>query len=52
MDIASALSTWILDGGSLAADLASVIAGLLLIVLALPRGAVRHSYGSWDRFVF
>ena len=43
---------WILDGGSLLADIASVIAGLLLILFALPRGSVRHSYGSWDRFIF
>jgi sulfite exporter TauE/SafE len=50
--IALLIVPWILDGGSLLADVASVAAGLLLIVLALPRGSVRHSYGSWDRFIF
>ncbi len=29
----------------------SVICGLALIVLSIPRGPVRSSYGSWDRFV-
>jgi hypothetical protein len=28
------------------------VAGLALIVLAVPRGPVRSHYGSWDRFVF
>jgi nucleoside-diphosphate-sugar epimerase len=50
--IALLIVPWILDGGSLLADVASVVAGLLLIVLALPRGRIRHSYGSWDRFIF
>lgn len=43
---------WILDGGTLPADIASVVSGLLLIVFSLPRGSVRHSYGTWDRFIF
>lgn len=24
----------------------------LLIVLSLPKGRIRNSYGSWDRYVF
>jgi hypothetical protein len=29
----------------------SVACGVLLILLALPRGAVRESYGGWDRYI-
>jgi len=42
---------WIVEGGSLVADLAGATAGLLLIALSLPRGKIRHSDGSWDRFI-
>jgi nucleoside-diphosphate-sugar epimerase/uncharacterized membrane protein len=31
--------------------LASVFVGVALILLSLPRGAVRERYGSWDRFI-
>jgi len=31
--------------------LASVFVGGALILLSLPRGAVRERYGSWDRFI-
>jgi hypothetical protein len=27
------------------------IAGIVAMLLALPRGAKRESYGRWDRFV-
>jgi uncharacterized membrane protein/predicted RNA-binding Zn-ribbon protein involved in translation (DUF1610 family) len=43
---------WLLDG--IASPLATwngVICGLLLIVLALPRGRIRDSYAGWDRYI-
>jgi nucleoside-diphosphate-sugar epimerase/uncharacterized membrane protein len=43
---------WLLDG--IASPLAiwnGVICGLLLIVLALPRGRIRDSYAGWDRYI-
>lgn len=43
---------WMLDGGSAAADWASVAAGLLLIALSVPRGRVSHGYGWWNRYIF
>lgn len=44
---------WLLAGvGSSLAVWNSVASGALLIVLAIPRGPVRNSYGSWDRYVF
>jgi nucleoside-diphosphate-sugar epimerase/uncharacterized membrane protein len=43
---------WLLDG--IASPLATwdgVICGLLLIVLALPRGRIKDSYAGWDRYI-
>jgi nucleoside-diphosphate-sugar epimerase len=42
---------WILAGFSVAAAAASVFAGVLLLLLAIPRGAVLDRYGTWDRRV-
>lgn len=43
---------WLLEGaGSGVASWASVAFGVALIILSLPRGAVRNRYGSWDRFI-
>lgn len=43
---------WLLD--SIASPLAtwnSVICGLLLIALAIPRGRIKDSYAGWDRYI-
>jgi nucleoside-diphosphate-sugar epimerase/uncharacterized membrane protein len=43
---------WLLDG--IASPLAiwnGVICGVLLIVLAIPRGRIRNSYAGWDRYI-
>lgn len=37
-------ATWLQSG-------ADILAGLLLIAVSIPRGPVRHSYGSWSRVV-
>jgi len=42
---------WILGGTNALAACAGSAAGLLLVLLALPRGPKRELYGSWDRFV-
>ena len=43
---------WLLDGaGSPLASWISVITGLLLVGLAIPRGSIRNSYGGWDVYV-
>jgi len=38
-------------GATLPQIIAGVLAGLLLIGLCIPRGAIRNSYGSWDRLL-
>jgi hypothetical protein len=42
---------WMFDGGTLAADLAGVAAGVLLIALSVPRGVIRHRYGPWSGYL-
>ncbi len=45
------LAPWLLEGGGLASALNSMVVGILVIVLTLPRGPIRNRYGSWDRFI-
>jgi hypothetical protein len=45
------LTPWLLAGYSGMSSVASVIAGGLLILLALPRGPIRNHYGAWDRYI-
>ena len=42
---------WMLDGGSLGADWAGVMAGVLLILLSIPRGKIENHYGNWSRYL-
>ena len=46
------LAPWLLEGaGSSLAAWNGVIGGLLLILLALPRGPIKDSYAGWDRYI-
>jgi hypothetical protein len=43
---------WLLTGvGSTGATLNSIVSGLLLIVLALPKGRIYNTYAGWDRYI-
>ena len=43
---------WLLDGaGSALAVWNGILSGLLLVALALPRGAIRESYAGWNRYI-
>jgi nucleoside-diphosphate-sugar epimerase len=42
---------WLLEGANAPASAASMAAGLALIALSLPRGAIRNRYGAWDRLI-
>jgi hypothetical protein len=42
---------WLLDGAGRVATIAGVAAGVLLILLSLPRGTVRQRYGRWDLYI-
>ncbi|WP_230534300.1 NAD-dependent epimerase/dehydratase family protein [Microvirga roseola] len=47
------VAPWMLDGASGSASVISVILGLALIGLSLPRGRrTAEHYASWDRYVF
>ena len=45
------VAPWVLAGASLTAAIGSVLAGIAVVLLSLPRGTVRHRYAGWDRYV-
>lgn len=45
------IAPWVFTGDSTAATWNSVICGLLLILLSLPRGPVKSRYGNWNRYI-
>src|SRR5665648_1273906 len=44
-------SPWLLDGATTGATWSDAIAGVLVIVLSIPRGPVGERYGSVERFI-
>jgi hypothetical protein len=43
---------WFLTGvGSTAATMNSLISGILLVLLALPKGKINNTYATWDRYM-
>lgn len=42
---------WLLYGATFLGSTGSLIAGLLLIALSLPRGTLKQRYAGWDRYV-
>ncbi len=51
LGFAVAVLPWVLSGGTLAAQLIGLGGGLLVAVLALPRGQKTEQYGLWDKYV-
>jgi hypothetical protein len=45
------LAPWLLSGYSGLAIAASIVVGILLILLALPLGPIRSHYGAWDHWI-
>ena len=44
------VAPWMLEGANEATTTSSMVAGALLILLAIPRGPVRNHYDGWDRY--
>ncbi|MEO6422275.1 MAG: vitamin K epoxide reductase family protein [Candidatus Nitrotoga sp.] len=44
-------SPWLLTGYSSMTVASSVVAGVLLILLAIPLGSINSHYGAWDRWI-
>jgi len=42
---------WILAGGGLSAAIGSMIAGILIVALSLPKGPIRHRYAGWNELL-
>lgn len=49
--VALMFAPFMFDGGSTLADLAGVVAGVLVLLLSLPRGHINSTYGPWSRFL-
>jgi hypothetical protein len=47
-----AFQPWLLEGSTMAGRWNGLICGILIVLLSLRRGAVRHQYGRWDRCIF
>jgi len=45
------VAAFVLNGATLAGAFNDVLAGMLLLMLTLPRGPVRERYAAWDRFI-
>ncbi|HEX7022739.1 MAG TPA: vitamin K epoxide reductase family protein [Trueperaceae bacterium] len=43
---------WLLGGTGTAAMWSHVVAGALVILLSLPKGSAKESYGSWEKIIF
>lgn len=46
------IAPFLLDGATPLAAAGSIIVGIALIVLSLPRGPVRQRYGGLERYIF
>ena len=44
-------SGWILSGATAATQWNGIVAGLLIVALALPRGEIRERYGDWQPWI-
>lgn len=51
MGLAVAVVPWLWDGSTTTGHISSLLAGLVVAALALPRGPIREHFGSWDRLV-
>jgi hypothetical protein len=46
-----AIAPWMLEGATPASRLSDGATGIAWILLSLPRGALLHRYGTWDRWI-
>lgn len=51
LGLAVAILPWLVSGAPLGARLVDTVAGVSLLILALPRGPKREKYGMWDGWV-
>jgi len=51
LGIALVFAPFMFDGGSRLADFAGVAAGIVLVLLSIPRGRIDNAYGKWGRYL-
>ena len=49
--LALAIGPWIVSGGNTGMNITCTLVGILVAVLAIPRGKITESYGLWDKYV-
>lgn len=49
--IALMVLPWLLSGGTMAYGLNNLIVGAVVIVLSVPSGKIKNTYGSWNRLI-
>ena len=42
---------WFLDGATMAGQVNSLIAGLAVVAMSIPRGPKKEQYGAWDKYI-
>ncbi len=43
---------WLLDGGSTVANIGGLLAGILVVALSIPKGAIRNQYAGWNKLIW
>ncbi len=43
---------WLLDGGSTVANIGGLLAGILVVALSIPKGAIRNQYAEWNKLIW
>jgi hypothetical protein len=51
LGLAVALAVWFIGDASVLFQVNSLIAGIVVALLALPRGPIAESFGSWDKYL-
>lgn len=51
LGLAVAIWPWFLQDSTLALNISSAVAGLLVAALSIPRGTIAEKYGLWDKYV-
>jgi hypothetical protein len=51
LGLALAVLVWVVKDVPVGMAVSSTLAGLIIMLLALPRGIVKQQFGSWDKYI-
>jgi hypothetical protein len=49
--LALAILVWVVKDVPVGMAISSTFAGLIIMLLALPRGVIKQQFGSWDKYI-